>query len=68
MDKLKTVAMILLIIGGLNWGLHGLFDMNLVTMVFDHGSMGAKIVYGAIGVAAVLKAWCWFSCCKGSCK
>lgn len=48
------VAMILLIIGGLNWGL-GLFDINLVTLLFGMGSVFTKIVYGLVGISAIYK-------------
>lgn len=69
MKKLKSLVLLLLVVGGLNWGLVGLFDMNLVTMLFGEGSMGAKVVYALVGVAAVLKVICWLSgpCRSGSC-
>ena len=34
MKTLKIIALILVIVGALNWGLIGLFDFNLVTMLF----------------------------------
>lgn len=46
------VAFILVIIGGLNWGLVA-FDFNLVSFIFGDGAMLGKIVYGAVGVATV---------------
>lgn len=48
---LQTIASILLIIGGLNWGLIGFFGWNPVEML---GSLGAKIVYCAVGIAALV--------------
>jgi len=44
-------AFLLLVIGGINWGL-GLFDFNLVSAIFKDGILG-KIVYGAVGVSGL---------------
>jgi uncharacterized membrane protein YuzA (DUF378 family) len=46
------IAMILLIIGGLNWLLVGLFDFNLVSAVFGNSFM-ATIIYFLVGAAAI---------------
>jgi uncharacterized membrane protein YuzA (DUF378 family) len=45
---------LLLIIGGLNWGLLGLFSFDLVSYFFGFGTAIARFVYVLIGVAAVL--------------
>lgn len=45
------IALILLIIGGLNWGLT-VFDFNLVSTIFGAGTL-AKVVYGLVGIAAL---------------
>jgi len=50
---LDRAALILLIIGGLNWGLVGAFEVNLVTVLFGPSSTLSRIVYILIGVAAV---------------
>lgn len=53
---LKTtdiIAAILLIIGGLNWGLVGLFNVNLVTAVFGDASWLSRIVFIVVGLAAI---------------
>jgi len=52
METLDIVAIVLLIIGGLNWGL-AIFNVNLVTMIFGKMPWLVNIVYGAVGVAAV---------------
>ncbi len=46
------LAIVLLIIGGLNWGTVGLLDMNLVEIVFGT-AMFTKLVYILVGVAAI---------------
>ncbi|MFA5307114.1 MAG: DUF378 domain-containing protein [Candidatus Babeliales bacterium] len=58
----------LLIIGGLNWGLVGVLQFDLVAFLFGNMTLVARIVYGLVGVAAVLGILKLFkfSCC--SCK
>ena len=47
------IAFVLVIVGALNWGLVGAFDLNLVTMLLGEGTMGTKVVYILVGLAAV---------------
>ncbi len=49
---LDWIALVLLIIGGLNWGL-AVFDFNLVNIVFGTIAYLEKIVYGLVGLAAL---------------
>lgn len=52
MKMLHIIAFALVLVGALNWGLVGLFGVNLVTMIF--GSMGLEnIVYILVGASAV---------------
>ena len=53
MKLIHVVAFMLLVVGGLNWGLVALLNINLVSMIF--GSIGGleKIVYILVGVSAV---------------
>ncbi len=48
------IATILVIIGGINWGLVGLFEFNLVDAVFGEGSVGSRVVYVLVGVSALI--------------
>jgi uncharacterized membrane protein YuzA (DUF378 family) len=50
---LSTIALVLVVIGGLNWGLVGVFNWNLVDAIFGVGSLIARIVYILVGVAAL---------------
>ena len=54
MAKVNQVVNILLIIGGLNWGLVGLFDLNVVEYL---GATLAMIVYIIVGLAALVKIY-----------
>ena len=51
---LKKIALILLIIGGLNWGLVGLLDFDLVAFIFGGDSLLARAVYTLVAVGAVI--------------
>lgn len=60
MKNLDQLAMILLILGGINWALWGVFDFNLVDYIF--GQMWIdRVLYFAIGVSAVYVACNWKS-------
>lgn len=49
---LFKVAMVLLIVGGINWLLVGLFDVNLVSGIFGTGFL-ATLIYVLVGVSAI---------------
>ncbi len=53
---LDRIALILLIVGGLNWGSIGLFRFDLVAWIGGgQGSMISRIIYAIVGIAAL---WC----------
>ena len=52
-NALDWIAMILLIVGGLNWGLVGLADFDLVATLFGEGSGFSRLVYILVGLAAL---------------
>lgn len=49
---LHVAAFTLVIVGALNWGLIGLFNLNLVSALFGMGGL-AQLVYVLVGVSAV---------------
>jgi uncharacterized membrane protein YuzA (DUF378 family) len=53
MKPLNVITLILLIVGGLNWGLVGLFNFDLVATLFGVGSVLAFIVYMLVGLSAL---------------
>jgi uncharacterized membrane protein YuzA (DUF378 family) len=57
MKKLDVLAAVLLIVGGLNWGLVAIAQFDLVAAIFglDFGETNAatRAVYGLVGLAAV---------------
>lgn len=50
------VAWVLLVVGGLNWGLVGAFDYNLVDELFGVDSTLSTVVYVLVGLAALYVA------------
>ncbi|MEM4239850.1 MAG: DUF378 domain-containing protein [Candidatus Woesearchaeota archaeon] len=51
-NAVDWIALVLVIIGAINWGLVGLFDLNLVTAIFGSGTV-ANIVYDLVGLAGL---------------
>lgn len=54
MAILQKVALVLTIIGALNWALIGIFDFNLVTFIFGDTSFLTRLVYILIGIAGII--------------
>ena len=57
---LDIIALILVLIGGLNWGLVGAFNFNLVNAIFGAGSVVSSIVYILVGISAIYGAFVFF--------
>ncbi|OZI63556.1 DUF378 domain-containing protein [Bordetella genomosp. 11] len=53
LTPLDWIALVLAIIGGLNWGLVGAFSFDLVAAIFGAGSTIARLVYILVGLAAL---------------
>ena len=64
MSKLTTVdiiSLVLLVVGGLNWGILGITggNTNVVWMIFGTWPMLVNLIYILVGLAAVYVAWLW---------
>lgn len=53
LNALDWIAMVLMIVGGLNWGLVGLFDFNLVAALFGSQTPLSRVVYVVVGLSAL---------------
>lgn len=62
---LHHLAVLLLIIGGLNWGTVGLFGVDLVAAVAGRGSLPARAIYLAVGLSAVFVGIKFFRITEG---
>ncbi|MBR2384829.1 MAG: DUF378 domain-containing protein [Clostridia bacterium] len=58
--KITTIiAFILVLVGALVWLLVGLFNFNLVALIFGVGSVVSRIIYSLVGVAALWMLFYW---------
>jgi hypothetical protein len=53
LKSLDVVSWILLVVGGLNWGLVGFFEFNLVAAIFGEMTILSRIIYAAVGLSAL---------------
>ena len=53
LNTLDWVALVLLVIGGLNWGLLGLFGIDVVARLLGDMTTASRAVYVLVGIAAV---------------
>lgn len=53
LNVLDWIAMVLVVVGGLNWGLVGIFDFDLVATIFGDMSMLSRIVYVLVGLSSI---------------
>jgi hypothetical protein len=61
MKALDVIAAVLVVVGGLNWGLVGLLNLDLVAKLFGDMSGVSRVVYVLVGLAAVYQALGWRS-------
>ena len=54
MQTLQKVALVITIIGAVNWGLIGIFDFNLVDAIFGVGSALSRIIYTLVGITGLV--------------
>lgn len=53
MKTLDTIALILIIIGAINWGLVGFFQFDLVASIFDQMPSITRVIYALVGIAGL---------------
>jgi uncharacterized membrane protein YuzA (DUF378 family) len=61
MKSIDVVAAVLLVVGGLNWGLVGMADFDLVGTLFGDMTAPSRVVYALVGLAAVYQGIQWRS-------
>ena len=54
METLQKTALVLTIIGAINWGLIGIFDFDLVAAIFGEMSAFSRIIYTLVGIAGLI--------------
>ena len=53
MTTIDWITLALVIIGGLNWGLVGLVDINLVALILGNMTLLSRLVYDLVGLSAI---------------
>lgn len=53
MRGLDVIALILVVIGAINWGLIGFFDFNLVSALFGSMTTFSRVIYSLVGIAGL---------------
>lgn len=64
MRIIQKIALAIIIIGAINWGLIGLFEFNLVESLFGTESMLSKIVYILVGISGIIDISLLFDDCE----
>ncbi len=54
MTTLQKICLVITIIGGLNWGLIGLLDFNIIDAIFTAGSVISRIIYSIVGITSII--------------
>ena len=54
MTTLQKICLVITIIGGLNWGLVGLLDFNIIDAIFTAGSVISRIIYSILGITSII--------------
>lgn len=53
MEVIDKIALVLIIIGAINWGLIGFFNFNLVETIFGQMSVMSRIIYALVGISGL---------------
>ena len=53
MNTLYKICLALIIIGAINWGMIGVFDVNLVTLIFGEDSILTNLIYSLVGLSGL---------------
>ncbi|MEW6014853.1 MAG: DUF378 domain-containing protein [Candidatus Zixiibacteriota bacterium] len=59
MKSFDLIAVALLVVGGLNWGLVGLLHFDLVATLFGNATLLSRIVYLVVGLSALYQVLQW---------
>ena len=53
MKAIAQIALVLIIIGAINWGLIGIFEFDLVAAIFGQMSMVSRVIYSLVGISGL---------------
>ena len=53
MKVINTIALLLVVVGAINWGLYGFFSFDLVRYLFGELTIVSRVIYDIIGIAGL---------------
>lgn len=53
MKVIEKIALVLIIIGAINWGLIGFFNFNLVAVIFGEMTWISRVIYALVGISGL---------------
>ncbi|WMJ82006.1 DUF378 domain-containing protein [Clostridium sp. MB40-C1] len=53
LNSIDKISFVLIIIGAINWGVIGLFDKNLVNLLFSFAPLIERLIYILVGLSAI---------------
>lgn len=60
MNAIQKTALVLTVIGAINWGLVGLFNFDLVATILGNMSVASRVVYTLVGIAGLINIMLFF--------
>ena len=54
METFQKVCLVLTIIGAIIWGVIGIFNVNIVDMIFGVGSIISRVIYTLVGITGIV--------------
>lgn len=60
MNVIQKTALVLTVIGAINWGLVGLFNFDLVAALLGDMSIATRVVYTLVGIAGLINVMLFF--------
>jgi hypothetical protein len=60
-NAVEWIALALLLVGGINWGLIGAFNIDLVSSLFGEATILTRGIYGLVGLSALMVAFSAFT-------
>ncbi len=54
MKMINGIALLLVVVGAVNWGLIGAFEFNLISFLFGSGTLFSRIIYSLVGISGLI--------------
>ena len=54
MKMINGIALLLVVVGAVNWGLIGAFEFNLISLCLGSGQLFSRIIYSLVGISGLI--------------